>query len=126
MLSHILTQIEGSPAPVCQEGELYRVLDLHGHTFELRYGYYEDFERENPAIEPMPIYPDFLKEPRHTADGFPFVTKMQDACKHYDGKPERYADCAECRYYMHGDELLGICTCPKNRKQTQLPQEEEQ
>lgn len=122
MLSHILTQIEGSPTPVYREGELYKVLTLHGHTFELRYGYYEDFERENPAIDPMPIYPDFRKEPRHTCEGFPFVTKMQDACKHYSGKPERFADCAECQYYMHGDELLGICTCPKNR----LPQEEEQ
>lgn len=126
MLSHILTQMESNPKPVCREGDLYKILNLHGHTFELRYGYYEDFERENPAVEPMPIYPDFQKEPRYTPEGCPFVTKMQDACKHYYGISQIQGDCAECRYYSHGDELMGICTCPHNRRNTENPSQEEQ
>ncbi|MBQ3133634.1 MAG: hypothetical protein IJC17_05115 [Clostridia bacterium] len=101
--------------PVYAEGELYRIIRLHDHTFHLYYGYYEDCERENPAIDPMPIYPDFLKNPQHTSDGFPFVTKMQDACQHYKGNKDRFSECAECEYYAHGDELLGICVCPQNR-----------
>lgn len=24
--------------------------------------------------------------------------------------------CEECVFYDHGEELLGICTCPENRK----------
>ncbi len=100
-----------------QEGDLYKVLNISGHTFELYYGYYEDYERENPSVEPMPIYPDFLATPRYSDDGYPFVTKMQDACKHYKGKVDEFSECAECQYYLHGDDLIGICTCHQNQKQ---------
>jgi len=99
-----------------REGMLYKVVDLHGHRFPLYYGYYEEWERENPAEEPMPIYPDFLKQPRYTAEGFPFVTKMQDPCKYYRGREGDFNDCGECSHYLHGDELLGICVCPENRQ----------
>ena len=47
-----------------QEGDLYEVLEVYGHTFELRYGYYE--ERERARGEPIPIYPDFKKHPLYT------------------------------------------------------------
>lgn len=100
------------PAP--KEGDLYKVVNLHGHIFELLYGYYEDCERNNPNVDPMPIYPDFLKEPRYTPEGLRFVTKMQDACKHYKGCAATEKDCAECEFYQHGDELLGVCVCPQN------------
>ena len=102
--------------PLLKEGDLYRIIQLHGHTFPLYYGYYADCERENPTIDPMPIYPDFLANPQYTADGFPFVTKMQDACPYYKGNKTNCNECAECEYYAHGDELLGLCICPKNRK----------
>ena len=98
-----------------KEGELYKVINLHGQTFPLYFGYYEKCEEENPAIDPMPIYPNFLVEPRYTDEGFAFVTKMQDSCRHYAGKSGKINECAECHYYLHGDELLGICTCPKNK-----------
>lgn len=98
-----------------KEGELYKALCVHGAVFEVYYGYYEECERENPAIDPMPIYPDFIKEPQYTSEGFPFVTKMQDACKYYSGRPGEFNDCAECQYYSHGDELLGVCVCPKKQ-----------
>lgn len=119
MIQVLLSRDDRSDVPVPQEGTLYKVLNLHGQTFPLYYGYYEECERQNPAVEPMPIYPDFQKEPRYTQDGFPFVTKMQDRCMHYQGKDSQFSDCAECHHYLHGDELLGICICPKNRKTNQ-------
>ncbi len=97
-----------------QEGDLYKILNIKGHTFKLYYGYYEECERENPAVEPMPIYPDFIKTPEFTENGQAFVTKMQDACKYYKGKPGQFNECAECEHYLHGDDLIGICTCLKN------------
>lgn len=107
-----------SPPPVVpKEGDLYKILHIHGQRFELAYGYYEACERENPAIDPMPIYPDFIKNPRFTNEGYPFVTKMQDTCAHYDGKRSCFSECAECYYYSHGDDLLGVCVCPKNKRE---------
>lgn len=102
-------------APAHKEGDLFKKLLVFGEDFEIFYGYYEDFERQNKEIEPMPIYPDFLKDPKHTADGFPFVTKMQDGCKNYKGRPNRYTECAECEFYKHGDDFIGICICPQNK-----------
>ena len=121
MISHLFPQDTEPQMSVCQEGDLYKIVNIHGRTFKLYYGYYEDCDRENPAVDPMPIYPDFLKEPQYTDEGFSFVTKMQDACRHYKGKAGKFNDCAECQYYMHGDELLGICTCPKNKKASVQP-----
>ena len=94
-----------------QEGDLYKVIDLHGHRFPIHYGYYDEQERCNPLVDPMPIYPNFLAEPKFTAEGYRFVTKMQDACPHYRGPRKPEADCAECKHYCHGDDLLGICLC---------------
>lgn len=95
------------------EGDLYKVLNVRGTEFPLYYGYYEEFERESPAAEPIPIYPDFLKEPVYTAEGFAFVTKMQDACKAYQGNTYDTNECGECMYFEPGEELIGICTYPK-------------
>ena len=98
------------------EGELYKRLEIYGCVFEIKYGYYEECDRANPLVEPMPIYPDFIKNPIYTADGFPCVTKMQDICMHYEGNDDVDNGCAECIYYKHGDELVGICTCGSNKK----------
>ena len=98
------------------EGDLYKVLTAAGQSFSLYYGYYDERERANPYIEPMPIYPDFLSEPCYTAEGFPFVTKMQDACKHYVGVANGNEECAECIWYRNGEELLGTCACLENRR----------
>lgn len=114
MTMHMVLSPDTTASPY-QEGDLFKKLDVHGHSFDIYYGYYEDCERENPTVAPMPIYPDFLKEPKHTASGAPFVTKMQDACEHYRGKHTSFKECAECVFYSHGDEFIGICTCPENR-----------
>lgn len=97
------------------EGELFKIITLHGRSFELRYGYYEDYERESEYSEPIPIYPDFLKEPQYTDEGHPFVTQMQTLCEH--GK-SNYSDgvCADCSHFLYGEELIGICKCESRRK----------
>ena len=116
MVGPFISQNPQAQETVPKEGDLYKVIQLHGHTFPLYYGYYEMCDRDNPAVDPMPIYPDFIAEPRYTDEGFAFTTKMQDSCKHYVGKTGKFSECAECHYYLHGEELLGICTCPRNKQ----------
>lgn len=96
-----------------KDGDLYKAFTLQGVDFELRYGYYEEFERE--AGEPIPIYPDFRTAPRYTPDGKPFVTQMQELCQHGESHFEEGC-CADCRYFCQGEELIGICDCPQNRR----------
>ena len=98
------------------EGELFKRLTLHGKTFELRYGYYEEFERESEFGEPIPIYPDFIKSPMYTDEGYPFVTQMQEACEWSENRKMPDACCADCTYFRHEDELIGLCDCEKRRR----------
>lgn len=100
------------------EGDLYKVVTTYGKTFELRYGYYDERDRQSPLCEPAIIYPDFVKEPLFTEDGAPFVTMVQDACAHYRGSGKRTPDttCAECQHFDQGEEWFGICTCNHNRR----------
>ena len=101
------------PAP--KEGDLFKVIELHGARFEIRYGYYEEIERQQH--EPMEIYPDFIKNPVYTEDGFPFVTLMQDACKDYKTNGNDFdRDCSSCIYVEPGDELIAVCRCKKNKR----------
>lgn len=116
MFSTLFSEKTKAKAPAHEEGELYRVISAHGHTFELFYGYYEECDRQNDAVEPMPIYPDFLSHPIYTDRGLPFVTMMQDSCDYYVGRDTGEMECADCEFYSHCEELLGICTHPDNRK----------
>ena len=118
MLSNLF-QNNISPTEVThKEGELYKVVTTFGKTFELRYGYYEECDRQSSLCEPIVIYPDFTKEPVYTDEGIPFVTMMQDACENYEGSTKRTVDtsCAECNYFKRGEEYFGICLCESNRK----------
>lgn len=114
MINSLLSHKLQTNTTAAKEGDLYKTVTAHKKTFHLYYGYYEECERSNPSVEPMPIYPDFIKDPQHTDEGLPFVTKMQDACKYYIGKIRKHNECAECQYYRHGDDLIGVCTCKKN------------
>ena len=96
-----------------KDGELYKVIRLFDKDFEIRYGYYEDHEIKRG--DPIPIYPDFNKSPEYTADGYPFVTQMQDLCEHGSSRFKEGL-CIDCKYFEAGDDLIGICRCPKNRK----------
>ena len=111
----MLRQIQ-SYTPPPKEGDLFKVIHLYGRRFEIRYGFYEECDRNNQFAEPMEIYPDFLKDPQHTDEGIPFITAIQSPCEYFAGNRDANSTCEECDYYRHGGELLGICICPKKRK----------
>lgn len=108
MFKGLFSQSDSSALP--KEGDLYKEITIYGKTFRLLYGYYEDFERYGQYNEPMPIYPDFIKEPVYTENGIPFVTAMQDVCKDYEGKHDGDS-CSECRYFQKSEALFGLCNC---------------
>ena len=118
MLSKFFQSHISPPEVTHKEGELYKVVTTFGKTFELRYGYYEECDRQSPLCNPVVIYPDFTKAPIYTDDGTPFVTMVQDACKSYRGEAKRTPDttCAECKYFERGEDWIGICKCPHNRE----------
>ena len=97
-----------------KEGDIYKVIEFHGQTFELKYGFYEEYERENVYAAPIPIYPDFLKAPAYTEDGHPFVTQMQELCE-YGDSPFSDGCCVDCDHFVHGEDLIGICSCEERR-----------
>ena len=115
MLKKILN-LEQKEVP--KEGDLYKIIHLQGKTFEIRYGFYEERDRHSQYAEPMEIYPDFIKEPQYTQEGIPFVTAFQSPCDYFIGKLNENSTCEECESYRHGEELIGLCHCSRNRKQT--------
>lgn len=98
-----------------REGEVYKTVVTFGRTFELRYGYYDDIDRNHP---PDIIYPDLIRFPVYTDSGEPFVTMMQDACRRFHGSVGRTSDttCADCDHFVRGDEWFGICGNINNKK----------
>ena len=67
-----------------RDGDLYKIVSLFGKNLHIKYGYYEEYERTHG--EPIPIYPDFKKEPIYTDDGYPLVTQMQELCEMGESK----------------------------------------
>ncbi len=99
-----------------KEGELYKVYEVGGHTYEIRYGYYA--ENERGRVEPLPIFPDFRKEPVYTADGYQLAALIHSACRYYKSdkvKPENY--CGDCNYYSDSKQEIAICKCKKRWKE---------
>lgn len=99
-----------------KEGQLYKVLTAHGKEFPLYYGYYEEKDRYSKYNDPVEIYPNFIACPVYTDDGIPFVTAMQDICKHFSGKKGEDSTCYHCSHYKKCEELLGVCQCTARRK----------
>ena len=98
------------------EGDLYRTITIDEHKFELRYGYYAEFERGG---DPVVIYPNLLKERLYTKEGKMLVSAVQDPCKHY-GVPhgrEKNDCCGDCIYYSEPRDEIGICLCEQNRRE---------
>ena len=98
-----------------REGDLFRVINISDHVFEIKFGYYDETERYSRFNEPIPIYPDFIKDPKYTKDGFYIVTQIQDKCEHYVSDCNLDI-CFKCKYYKEVEDLIGICTCTKNKK----------
>ena len=108
--------------PEHKEGELYKIITAHGKTFELRYGYYEEIDRE--SMHPMEIYPNFLENPVYTTEGIPFATAMQKPCKHFKLKSKECDagednTCYHCTYYEKCEELLGVCRCKTRQRKNE-------
>ena len=116
MLKKLDINYTGKSPPSPREGELFKIINIHGKIFEIKYGFYEDCDRYNRYAEPMEIYPDFIKEPQYTQDGIPFVTAMQLPCSDFKGKNDENSTCEECLFYKHCEELLGICLFPTKNK----------
>ena len=98
-----------------KEGDLYGVVRIYGKTFEIYYGYYEDYERQSKYNDPVPIYPDLVKTPQYGDGGRPIVTEMQVACAHYRGS-ETDDRCGRCRHFQKGERLFGLCQCEQMRR----------
>lgn len=114
MITRILTQ-EDKQIPVPKEGDLYKEVNIFGKTFRLLYGYYESFERDSPFNDPIPIYPDLIKNPHFTADGIPIVTAMQNICEFYPGPDDEDSCCSHCPHFQKGEDLFGLCNRPKKQ-----------
>ena len=97
------------------EGELYKVINVYGKTFEIYYGYYEDKDRFSKYAEPIEVYPNFIQNPQYTDEGVPFVTAIQTPCEHFYKVKDINDCCGDCAYFKRGEELIGLCVC-KNRK----------
>ena len=96
-----------------REGDIYEVLSADGKTFEIRYGYYEDFERDGSA--PIPIYPDLEKTPIYGVSSKRIVTFMQEPCGYYEPRvkdAETYCGC--CKHYPNNKQMINACRCKEN------------
>ena len=100
------------------EGDIFEVVCVGGHRFTIRYGYYEDTERE--ITDPIPIYPCFIKNPHYTPDGQPLVTRVQDVCEHYAPAGDGDGWCADCIHYSGAESEIGICSSKHRRKQSDV------
>ena len=117
MFTSIFEQNAPRKEPRHKEGELCKIIEVYGKTFEIYYGYYDEADRQNPYVEPMEMYPNFLLNPVYTEEGIPFTVAMQPPCKHFKGEADVDNTCYQCAYYERCEELLGLCTCPHNRKE---------
>jgi len=95
-----------------REGDVFDTVSLDGKTFEIRYGYYEDYERESG--EPIPIYPDLKNDPIYGESGKRIVTFIQESCESFESRCDECldeTDCGFCKHYRetHPGILLGIC-----------------
>lgn len=106
--------------PTIREGDLYEVLLVDGGTFEIRYGYYEDYERNDS--EPIPIYPDLEKNTIYGASGKRIVTHMQEPCSHFKPKTDEDTErcCGCCKHYPQNRQMIEVCQCRHNQSKIQL------
>ena len=101
-------------SPYPKEGQLFKTFFIDEYVFELRYGYYAEFERKSG--EPVIIYPDLIDKPLYTNQGQRIVTAIQDPCEHYKVPNNKIRDesCSDCLYYANPNNEIGICQCENN------------
>lgn len=88
---------------------------VHGYIFHIRYGYYEESDREYG--EPVAVYPDLKSEPVYSAEGYPLVTAIQQPCEYYTVHSGREKEdcCSDCIHYPNSRDEIGICKCEDRR-----------
>jgi len=98
-----------------KEGDLYKILNIGKSSFIIRYGYYSEEERS--FGEPIPILPDFTRDPEYDSNGFALATYIQDACPHYRPRDGISGDgwCSDCIYYPDPKAEIDVCQCIHNR-----------
>ena len=98
-----------------KEGELYKVYDIDGKVFEVYYGYYS--ENERGSVEPLPIFPDFIKNPVYLKNGSPIVSRICPPCECYSPINTNCEDwCGDCKHYLNATDEISVCKCEKRRK----------
>ncbi len=99
-----------------KEGDIYKIVSIDEHTFELRYGYYEEFERGG---DPVVLYPDLEARPLYTREGKRIVSAIQNVCGHYLHPVGRTPEncCYTCSHYQNKKEDISICGCEKQRRE---------
>ena len=109
----MFTSLFGIPKKTAEqkpkEGELYKNITAFGETFAIYYGYYEEGERYSKYPEPVEVFPNFLKNPQYTKEGYPFATAIQLPCEHFKKVKDLNDRCGDCAFYRQGEELIGIC-----------------
>ncbi len=68
----------------------------------------------------MEVYPDFIKDPVYTAEGYPIMLTLEDACPLAKQKDENQplVDCGSCRFYRQVENaLIGVCGHEKKRRE---------
>lgn len=103
------------------EGELYKTIVVAGHSFELRYGYYEEYERS--VGPPVVIFPNLIAAPIYSPDGYPLATQIQDPCRYFNlaaGRDEHW--CGDCVHFVGAHPEIGECRCEHRKR---IRQEEE-
>ena len=115
MFTSLLGITPQASGPGRKEGDLYKVVTAYGRTFELYYGYYEEADKNNPYVEPMEMYPNFIDNPVYTDEGVPFATALQKPCQHFKGEADDDNTCYQCAHYEKCEELLGVCGCKARR-----------
>ncbi len=97
-----------------REGDLYDTIIVDGRVFEIKYGFYEEFERNSG--DPFPIFPDLNKNAEYTKDGYRIITQMQEPCEDFEIKSEDFSErvCGGCIYFGDNNKLIDIC---KNGRQ---------
>jgi len=99
------------------EGEIYEVVEIEGHRFEIVCGY--NGKQDKKAGIALPMYPNFKKTPKYTKEGYQLATCLQDGCKYYEPIPDgdNEKDCIDCKYFESKNRsVIGICKCEKRRK----------
>ncbi len=98
-----------------KEGTLYKRLKIKNISFDIFYGYNSETEREKWG--PVPVFPDLVKNEVFTETGERIVRADQDICHLYSPKKSVSGEnwCNDCKYYSHGEEIIGICRCKNNK-----------